>query len=278
MKKLLLLAILAIMSMPSFAKICKDDPRLFMIKSTIDKLDNGEEIKPVKVTAETFLRMPPLVRNKLGDNVRVYNKSCIPNQIYQGSLAKSIELPFYTIENALHYALLRDDKAMAELIVSQFQAEPMTTDKALSLVSILPWSQAAIDNLYKYNFMKKLPQENKGRTGSPQVKVCSKHIAKVSQIDLYSLISGRVSDNVITGYSAYKAILFIATKNGFTVDNYNSYLKLSSVHNKNSEKASCSGLSIARTIGSLSNAGINLYSTDTTNSKQNLKETQKLTL
>lgn len=271
MKKLLLIPLLAIMSTSVSAKVCKDDPRLYTIKTVIEKMDAGEIVKPIKLTPQTFLDMPHLVRNKLGDNIRVYDNACVPNQVYQGTLPKSIEMPFHALENSLQKALMRNDKKMADVIVNQFIAEPITTHESLSLISALPWVNSAISNLYKNNYLEKVSQHNYSR------KECLSIKAKPTLLEIYALLNGKVSDNILTGFSGYQEYFKVGTING------SSYLNTGEVVRFEYESGyfrKCSGVSPQRTYNSLAKIKVNIsnYGEGATYQSMITKELNKIKL
>lgn len=258
MKKLLIVPLLALMSTSAFAKICKDDPRLFTIKSVIEKMDAGETVKPIKLTPQTFLDMPPVVRNKLGDNILVYNKACVPNQVYQGTLPKSIEMPFPVLENLLQKALIRGDRKMADVILNQFIATPIKTDDAVLLISALPWPQSALDNLYQYKFFSQVVQNN--TFDDNQEDTCDYYIATPTHIGLYALLGGKVLDSTLAGYYIEDSRLIIATENGVSTKNTADMTTLAQRKNPDNYDL-CSGISFPRSLNSLTSAGVKIQAT-----------------
>jgi hypothetical protein len=255
MKKLLLVPLFALMSTSAFAKVCKDDPRLFTIKTVIEKMEAGETVKPLKLTPQTFLDMPYLVRNKLGDNIRVYDNQCVPNQVYQGTLPKSIEMPFYALENSMQKSLMRNDKKMADVIVNQFIASPMTTDEVLPLIASLPWTDSAIKNLHSYKYIKEVAQEN---TYLKHQKYCNHAVAKPTLLDIYGLLNGKVTDKSITAFGHYETHLVVVTESGYTQQNSSEVEKVLMLGTTD-DYNKCSGISIGKTSNTLANIGVNLF-------------------
>ena len=268
MKKLLLLSLIALMSTPAFAKVCKDDARLYIIKSTIEKIDAGEKVKPIKLTPETFLDMPPIVRAKLGDNIRVYNKSCVPLQVYNGTLPKSIELPFIKLENSLQKALIRGDQKMADVILNQFIPAPISSDESVLLITSLPWPESALDNLYNYKYFSKAVQNNYTKPSSGytslQVTTCNFYPATPTHIELYALLGGRVSDAFLVGYNVGNTSIQITAENGAEISSWPESRSLSAKKDP-SKFATCSGISIPRIISSLSSIGAKIQAIDWSN-------------
>jgi hypothetical protein len=248
LKKIAFILAALVITQAAQANVCKDDPRMYTIKTIINQLEAGEAIKPIKLTPYTFLNLSPQVRNALGDNVMVFDDNCVPYQIYQGNPAKKITIAFEDLSNFMHHAAIRGDSKALNMVVSSFRAAPKTTDEAVVLVSSLNWTTAAIDTLYKEGLFHAVGQENYYH--KDEMKICNGFTAMPTSIDLFALIGGSVSDRVKTSFEIDNSSLSIQTLSGTRRTN-------SGLGQVKSETW-CSGVSVARTHNSLVQVGVDL--------------------
>lgn len=177
------------------AKLCRDDPRMYAIQSVINKLDAGEQIKPLKLTADTFLALTPDVRAKLQDNIKVYDGNCIGYQVYKGKPPVAIKIPF---ESQLHFftqALARGDEKSVRLAIDFFAPEASSIHQIIQMVAPLDMAPPAMKQL---SSMKLLPLVGMGyaQDSNPaREAVCNKTVANNSLLDIYVLFGGKAVAN-----------------------------------------------------------------------------------
>lgn len=251
-RTLLTAATLLIGTTTAFANVCKDDPRMFTIKTVLDKVEAGEAVEPMKLTPQTFLELTDNVRAALGDNIRVYNESCVPVQVFEGKIAKPILIPYPLLEDSLHRAALRGDDNMISLIFQQFRPEPVLPEEAVSYTRALTWSPDAIESLYRTGLAERVAV---GTNNEHSTKYCATIEAPVSQLALFVNLGGRLKapSDLIAG-SKY-ADWFFMTPSGTAMAFYDkAYAKRLSENVDN-----CYPMSIPRIINSLTAAGFIMY-------------------
>jgi hypothetical protein len=178
-------------SLSAEANTCKDDPRMYTIKSVIDSMEAGEDVKPMKLTAKTFLELTSTVRSKLGDNIRVFDEACVPVQIFEGQIAKPIYMPFPVIEQGLHRAAMRKDFATMNIIFQQFRASASPASKIIYMARPLFWTNDALNALYETGIMERLSAGTLS-SGDSDISHCGKVLSPITQIDLFAKLGGRV--------------------------------------------------------------------------------------
>lgn len=249
-KKIILAATLMAVSSVTLANVCKDDPRMHTIGSVAKKLEAGEVIKPLKLSAETFLNLRPFARKIIGDNMLVMNQACLPYQVYQGQLPTKIEVSFSELSNALKLAFLRGDQKLAMVIMTQFKPVNETTNEIVSMLAEIKWPNKSVQGLYESGLFNKAAQDNEKQTES-----CREKEANISLLELYSAIGGQASDKKPTILSFHGSVLSILVNEGNENNNY-SYMTLDENTNKK-----CSGFSQGRVHNSLIDMGIRPFKT-----------------
>ena len=185
-------------SLTANANVCKDDPRMYTIKTVLNKMEAGETVDPLKLTPQTFLELTDNVRKKLGDNIRVYNESCVPVQVFEGQIAKPIAMPYSTLEDSLHRAALRGDDKMVNLIFQQFRPTPVEDKELIGYVRPLTWTQDAIETLYRTGLMERVAV---GTDYTHNTEYCANIESQVSQIALFANLGGKLNkpSDIISG-------------------------------------------------------------------------------
>jgi len=265
LKKTILIVSLAFASVSSFspqaASVCRDDPRMFTIKTVLDDMEAGKQVEPIKLTQLTFLELTENVRNKLGDNIRVYDSNCIPTQIYEGKLAKPFYLPFAALEQGLHTAALRGDKKTIEAIFQQFRAEPKSTADIIYMARPITWTEDAAELLYQTGKMEKM--------GLPSIfnadeqRICKKVLSPITQVELFAKLGGKAiekEDVISYSHSFYKIYGFATIRTEYIEYSISSY-------QVGSETPRCNLFEFNRTTNAISNTGLNVI-----NSDENLKD------
>lgn len=245
----LAVTVLGMASFTTQASVCKDDPRMFTIKTVIDQIDAGESVDPMKLTPQTFLELTDNVRAKLGDNIRVYNEDCVPMQVFEGKIAKPISVPYPILEDSLHRAGLRGDMETINVIFQQFRPEPEEPHSLVYMTRPLTWSPDAVSAIYKAGIVEKRPI---GTEDKRHFEVCSKIESEVTQADLFSALGGRATkeESVIFNYYGESATFGLPDKRMNTV--YAKYYKIGT------KKEYCGAFDYRRTSNSLQKAGLNV--------------------
>lgn len=239
-------------SLTANANVCKDDPRMFTIKTVLDKMDAGEAVDPLKLTPQTFLELTDNVREKLGDNIRVYNESCVPVQVFEGQIAKPIAMPYSTLEDSLHRAALRSDDKMVNLIFQQFRPMPVEDKELIGYVRPLTWTQDAIETLYRTGLMDRVAV---GSANEHNIAFCSTIESPVSQLALFAALGGKLNTpaDLIVG-SKYGDYWFMdASGASFSYSPNVDVIKATSDDSKE-----CHPISIPRLLNSFAKAGFRL--------------------
>ena len=135
MKRYLSLALTALFfsSATPAAELCKDDPRMYLLGTIIEKIRAGEEVKPLKLTASSYLALTPNAREALGNRIVVLDTECRPVQTVDGLPATRIAIPFEVHMDALRDALAQGDVDRARAVSRYFKSEAKTIDQALPL-------------------------------------------------------------------------------------------------------------------------------------------------
>tara|TARA_B100000745_G_scaffold16345_1_gene11774 strand:+ start:5157 stop:5936 length:780 start_codon:yes stop_codon:yes gene_type:complete len=251
-KKILLSITLLLFCQLTTAAVCKDDPRMYTIKSVIEQMAAGETTAPLKLTPYTFLSLNDNVREALGDNIMVYDENCVPYQVYKQQPPKKIMADFEELSIFMLHAAIRADKKAIDMVVNSFRAAPKSTDELMVLIATLSWPRQAMTALYDYGLFSKMVQNNLHNDSTQTA--CSQLTAALSMLDLYSLLGGRVSDSIKTLYSIDRDKLYVWTANNVRGSN----MELSDVAKTKYDKTSCSVLSFERVRYSLVQAGVNL--------------------
>lgn len=239
-------------SLTANANVCKDDPRMFTIKTVLDKMDAGEAVDPLKLTPQTFLELTDNVREKLGDNIRVYNESCVPVQVFEGQIAKPIVMPYSTLEDSLHRAALRGDDKMVNLIFQQFRPTPVEDKELIGYVRPLTWTQDAIETLYRTGLMERVAV---GTSNSHNTAFCSTIESPVSQLSLFASLGGKLNApaDLIVG-SKHGDNWFMDTSGAaFSATPSVTFIKTTS-----DDPKSCAPISVPRLLNSFAKAGFSL--------------------
>lgn len=264
LKRTILIASLALVSVSSFtsqaANVCRDDPRMFTIKTVLDDMEAGKPVEPMKLTPLTFLELTENVRKKLGDNIRVYDNNCIPTQIYEGQVAKPIYLPFGALEQGLHTAAMRGDKKTLDAIFQQFRAEPKSAYDIVQMARPITWTKETTDFLYQVGKMEKTGLES--FDGYDEAKACGGVLSPITQVELFSKLGGKANNR--------DDILFYTYRTGKEYG----YSTISKEHIEHtldilfigSDNYRCSSFSYSRTTNAMARTGLNIV-----NIKEDLK-------
>jgi hypothetical protein len=266
-KKIIIAAsTLLLFSLSAEASTCKDDPRMYTIKSVIDQIDAGEDVKPMKLTPKTFLELTSTVRAKLGDNIRVFNESCVPTQIFQGKIAKPLYMPFPVIEQALHRAGLRKDFTTMNVIFQQFRASELPASRLVYMARPLLWTPDAVESLYDAGIMAK-----SGRSGTVSTQ-CQSIQSPALQIELFATLGGQVEihETLIFSFYGREGYAHFSLPDGKGLTSHTTR------HKNGSEVIECGEFDWLRATSAYSTSGMSVYTSKYSGKERAVEEYVKM--
>lgn len=246
------LSILGFSSLSSEAAVCKDDPRMYTIKTVIDQIGAGEDVQPLKLTPQTFLELTPNVRNALADNIRVYDEGCVPVQVFNGELAKPIRVEYSLLEDAILRASIRGDKKTMKAIFQQFRAAEKEPLDIINMAKPAMLPSNVREFIYESTPIKKLPLEPEHEK---RLAFCQRIESPITFVDLYSALGGKSTKNeTIIRYSTTLTYNELGFQNidGFGASTY--YLK----YIVGNDDHYCSEYNMERAHSSILRTGLNI--------------------
>jgi hypothetical protein len=208
------------------------------------------------MTAETYLSLNSNTRSQLGDNIALLNENCVPIPVFNGEPPKKMTAAFETLATVLHHAAIREDTKEFSRVLRIFNAEQKTPNEIMALIQTQQWSKPAINWARKEGYLSVMPRSNPTTSDKEAKKLqCHKLVADNSQVELYALLNGRVTQNeIVTSYTngvRDTVITFASTSNIYVHTDHISHPETG---------ASCSGINKQTLLGSLSATGMNLIS------------------
>ena len=164
------------------AKDCtKDDPRLRNIGAFIEALGGDEKPEPLEFTPETYASTNPRIIARLGDRYVINRPDCTTIQPIGGELTAKVPMAFHSLLSRVIRSL--NDQDQLDYWMSNFEAAPISTAQALSLVQAGSWPKGV--------------QMDIADALGVRMNRSDRHNAEyVMLLDLYLALGGSVSDNV----------------------------------------------------------------------------------
>lgn len=113
---------------------CQDDERLYRLADFAAQKEAGEEVEPLVMTPQTFLRLSENARQVIGNDLLLLDQECAPMQVLNGQPPARVEMPFPQLWSAYYDAVLRGDEVSMRILAEGFVAAPMDTQSFLSLL------------------------------------------------------------------------------------------------------------------------------------------------